>query len=111
MWKGLQALAIRHDGIGIAGSHFGGCGARDVAVQFSELCLRLGRENYRAGHQRVLVAFARPAESGAARPSRGPEQLIREEPGKFAQTGTVSSCENSTRLRVAFLSFVATLLP
>ena len=88
MWKGLQALAIRHDGIGIAGSHFGGCGARDVAVQFSELCLRLGRENYRAGHQRVLVAFSCSAES-VAEPSRGPNSY-REEPVS-SQTGQFSS--------------------
>jgi hypothetical protein len=65
MRQRLQVLAIRHNGIGIAGRHFGRRGGSDVSVQFGQLRLGLGRENNRLGHQRFLAAFLCSAESVA----------------------------------------------
>ena len=65
MRKGLQALAIHHNGIGIAGRHFGGPGGSDAAVQLGQLPRGLGRENNRVGHQRFLTAFLCSTESVA----------------------------------------------
>jgi hypothetical protein len=65
MRKGLQALAIRHNGIGIACRHVARSGGSDLAVQSGQLRLGLGRENNCVGHQRFLAAFLCSAESVA----------------------------------------------